>query len=135
MSDPIHLAFTSRPRATRYMLLALAPKPRLRPGFGLPETTASWRGLVPSVAAGRLTGTGTEAVHPIILHASTMRLMMAMLTQPRFPIPIWRILQVRNRIVQHSAARCSDSLDLTASVAGMRRVSNGVELDVKVQVE
>ena len=117
-----------------YMAGAFVPK---RSPRDLPQgsaMTAIWRGarpggLLPAGAA--LPG---NRIHPVHLHASGMRLMMAILTHPRFPVPIWKVLQVRNHIRQIRAVDCAASLHLSARVEAFRRLPKGMEADLELTV-
>jgi hypothetical protein len=58
------------------------------------------------------------------------RLNMAILTHPRFPLPIWRALQVRNRIKQHAPLPRDGRYDLRTEVSAQRVLGKGVEIDL-----
>jgi len=50
----------------------------------------------------RLTGLGEEGWLPLLApHVTGFRALMALLTHAAVPLPIWRALQVRNRLVLH----------------------------------
>ncbi len=140
LNGAVHLDFARRPNAAAYLPLAFMARRGRRSPFTIPEITARWRGLrpvdvlppaVPVAAAPR----GTEGVHPVYLHAASLRLMMAMLTRPSFPIPIWSVLQVQNRIVQHRASSLGEPLDVDARVDAWRPVAKGIGVDVRVRIE
>jgi hypothetical protein len=59
---------------------------------------------------------------------------MTILTQPAFPLPIWRMLQVRNRIVQHAPLPRDTEMDITVSIAGHRILDKGAEFDMHAVV-
>jgi acyl dehydratase len=123
----MRLQFHSPPSALRYMAGAFVPK---RKGVEFPLVDARWEGLRPSEA---LPGQADGPVHPVLLHAQTMRLMMAVLTHPRFPLPIWTLLQVRNRLVQHSCCNAAQTLTVEAHLEGSRVLEKGVEVDLAVR--
>ena len=112
-----------------------------RPGLrdGLPELSAAWRGH--RVAGARLTDflelTGLEG-HPLwpLLYpqAAGFRLLMTILTDRRFPFPIWGALQVRNRLAMHQPIVRGDILQFEARIAGARALERGTEIDLACNV-
>ncbi len=54
--------------------------------------------------------------------------------RPAFPVPIWRVLQVRNRIQQHVPLARDAELDITVRVAGHRILEKGAEFDLHAKV-
>ena len=88
--------FSGPPSALRYMTRALLARDRW--GRGAPFRS--------SRCAGRVTvdtrGDPAAIVYP---HLFGFRLAMAMLTQPSWPLPPWRTMQVRNRLILHRAAQ------------------------------
>ena len=72
-----------------------------------------------------------------ILHAHTASfpMLMAMLSHPAFPLPIWRVLQVRNRLTQHEAVAPDAALDLTVCTGKSRILEKGLEMDLCVTAE
>jgi hypothetical protein len=67
-------------------------------------------------------------------HTIGFPLHMTILTQPAFPLPIWRMLQVRNRIVQHAPLARDAELDITVGIAGHRILDKGAEFDMHAVV-
>ncbi len=63
-------------------------------------------------------------------HIVGFRLNMALLTHPRFPLPIWNALQIRNRIKQHAPMPIDAAYDFTTSVRAPRILDKGVEIDL-----
>lgn len=127
------------PRAPAFIARAIFT-PR-RPGLrdGLPELSAVWRGH--RVAGTRLTDflelTGLEG-HPLwpLLYpqATGFRLLMTILTDRRFPFPIWGALQVRNRLALHQPIARGDILEFEARIAGARALERGTEIDLACTV-
>lgn len=117
------------------MARAFLPKRGLRPE-AFPRLEARWRGLRVAPRE-RRTFASLCAVPPggelplLLLHTLAFRLQMALLTQPAFPLPIWRVLQVRNRLAQHRAFSYDATLDLTAEVAASRVLDKGLEVDLR----
>ncbi len=137
-ASTIRLDHDRRPNAAAFMALAFLPRGRTPSPFSVPAATASWKGLLPGDELARALQSVSMPpdrgfVHPVHLQAITLRLMMRLLTHPGFPIPIWRLMQVRNRFVQHRPARLDDRLDVSARIAAWRFVARGVEIDVAVE--
>jgi hypothetical protein len=112
-----------------------------RPGLreGLPELSAAWRGH--RVAGARLddflalTGLDGHPLWPLLYPQVTgFRLLMTLLTDPRFPFPIWGALQVRNRLTLHQPIARSDILELEARVLQARALEKGTEIDLACSV-
>jgi hypothetical protein len=60
---------------------------------------------------------------------------MAMLTHPSWPIPIWRALQIRNRLLLHRPIELGAEFDLIAEVSGWRILDKGIELDLRARLQ
>jgi len=122
MNRQIHLDYRARPSALAFMLRALRPSPGLRKG--VPAISARWRHCVDAAELKRfhaLSGLPEGETLPLLYpHTIGFPLQMAILTQPAFPVPIWKILQVRNRIVQHAPLARDAALDIAVKVAGHR---------------
>jgi hypothetical protein len=96
------------------MSRALFPWPGLREPT--PSVRARWRGhrIEAEKLATFLQMTGLSAAHglPILApHVFGFPLVMAVLTHPKYPLPIWSALQVRNRLIQHAAIAADAVLD------------------------
>jgi len=79
-----------------------------------------------------------QASAPVLLlapHVTGFPLLTAMLTHPSWPIPIWRALQVRNRLSQHGPVRLGETFDLVAEVSGWRILEKGIEVDVQSRLQ
>jgi hypothetical protein len=129
------LQFRSAPSAFAFMARAILT-PR-RPGLrsGPPALAAAWRGH--RVGGARLadffflTGLEGHKAWPLLYpHVVGFRLQMALLTDRRFPLPIWNALQIRNHLVLHRAFDRGVMLDFATSVPAQRVVDKGVELDL-----
>ncbi|MDH4189520.1 MAG: acyl dehydratase [Betaproteobacteria bacterium] len=70
----------------------------------------------------------------LFLHATLFRLQMTVLTHPAFPLPIWRVLQIRNRLYWRRSVALDTRLDLLVSVAGHRSLERGIEVDLAASV-
>ncbi|HEX6016920.1 MAG TPA: hypothetical protein VFZ28_02365 [Burkholderiaceae bacterium] len=58
------------------------------------------------------------------------RLQMALLTDRRFPLPIWSSLQVRNRMLQHAQLAAAEAYAISVQPHALRRLDKGVEVDL-----
>jgi hypothetical protein len=117
----IRLDYRARPSALAFMARAVRPSPGLKRG-GVPAIAARWRHRVEPAELQRfhaLSGLPEGETLPLLYpHTIGFPLHMAILTQPAFPLPIWRVLQVRNRIVQHAPLARDATLDI--AVQGRR---------------
>lgn len=135
MPDGIRLEYRKRPSAAVFMAGAIWPSPGFRKAGGVPPICARWlrhraneRELKAFLSLSGL----PDAKHLPLLYPHTISfpLQMAVLTHPAFPVPIWRVLQVRNRLLQHAPLRKDAAFDLTVGVAGHRFLDKGVEIDL-----
>jgi acyl dehydratase len=134
----LEIAFDGRPSAAAYMLRALYPGfLRRRPPF--PPLRARWRGV--RAGGERLrrfldaTALDASAGLPLLyLQVLTFPLQMVILTHPACPLPIWKVLQVRNHLLRRRPIAADAALDAEAAVVGQRVLERGMELDVRVSV-
>jgi acyl dehydratase len=132
----VGIEYRRRPSALGYMALALWPKRGLPQHAEFPRFEARWRGLRASprqrrafaVLCGLASG---EEQSMLLVHTLAFRLQMALLTQPAFPLPIWRVLQIRNRLARHRDFSPDATLDLTAEIAASRVLEKGLEVDLR----
>jgi len=133
MRQEIRLDYSARPSALAFMARAVRPSPGLKRG-GVPAITACWRHRPDAAELARfhaLSGLEEGETLPLLYpHTIGFPLHMSILTQPAFPLPIWRMLQVRNCIVQHAPLRRDAELDITVSIAGHRILEKGAEFDM-----
>jgi acyl dehydratase len=135
----IELEYRRRPSALRYMALAFWPSPRLNAGAALPAMRAHWKHLRAAprdlrdvdALTGMASGDALPFLFPLVLG---LRLQMALLTHPVFPIPIWRTLQIRNRMLQHRPIARSAQFDLDVQVLEHRVLEKGIEFDLRTCV-
>jgi hypothetical protein len=135
----MQLVFNDAPNALRYMALAFWPSPGLQPA--LPRIEARWAGwraapadIADFNALCGLPASGDE-LPALLPHAAAFRLQMALLTHPRFPVPIWRVLQVRNRLRQWRPVPAQSELDFHCHLAAHRVLDKGAEFDLRTRVE
>jgi acyl dehydratase len=138
MNQAVSLEFDRRPSAIPYMVRAMVPVTRHRDLA--PRISAHWRRHRPDpgelAAFRRVAGlpSGTASLPLLYPHTFGFRLAMAILTHPRFPVPIWGVLQTRNHLVQHRAIAIDEPLDFEASVVHGRAVPKGAEFDLHTTV-
>jgi len=131
--------FRHRPSALANHLRALHPSQGVRGADDVPPIRAVWsRHRIEShQLAEFLALTGLRADHhvPMIYpHVLSFPLQMVVLTHPRFPVPIWKVLQIRNQLFQHRAIATDAVLDMDTVLADQRIVSKGVEFDLHTEV-
>jgi hypothetical protein len=134
----IRLDYRARPSALAFMARAVRPSPGLKRG-GVPAIAARWRHRPEPAEVARfhaLSGLPEGDALPLLYpHTIGFPLHMAILTQPAFPLPIWRMLQIRNRIVQYAPLPRDAELDITVSIAGHRILDKGAEFDMHAVVQ
>ena len=139
--EATHLDFDRPPSALRYMVRAVLPTSR--PRHLTPLVTARWHGHRPDARSlaqfhrmtGDASGGDDDATLPLLYpHTFGFRLTMAVLTHPRFPVPIWGVLQTRNHLAQHRPIAADASLDFETRVLPGRAVPKGAEFDVRTTV-
>jgi len=139
MFDANLLEFDRRPSVVAFMARAFHPSPGLGSPPRFPALRARWRGhrVDPEHLAGfrALTGLTAERGLPLLYpHVLGFRLHMVLLTHPRFPVPIWRVLQVRNHLRQVRPVDRGESLDFETAVGDWRVVGKGIEVDLDTVV-
>lgn len=137
MSVAIRLDCRAKPGFLGFMAQMWRPKPAGAALAPLPEMVAEWRGQK-STARERadfldFSGMPADAELSILYpHTASFPMLMAMLSHPAFPLPIWRMLQVRNRLVLHEGIEPSAVLDFTVCSGERRVLEKGVEIDLQV---
>jgi len=139
MQDSISLEFSQKPSELRYMLGAFRRSPGLSRWRPATRFRASWarHRVEPrkvaelAASAGAPASAGVSILYP---HVFGFPLHMAILTHPEFPIPIWRILQIRNRLVQHAPIAMGATIDFDVRVSAQRILARGVEIDLHTAV-
>lgn len=139
MAQELHLDYRRRPAAWRFMARALRPSPGFGEGQSLPALGARWlqhrvdgRELEDFAALSGLRD--PAAVSLLYPHTITFPLHMVVLTHPAFPVPIWRVLQVRNRLLQHRPLDTDVPMDLAVATHGCRILDKGAEIDLHATV-
>ncbi|TAK50998.1 MAG: hypothetical protein EPO25_17760 [Gammaproteobacteria bacterium] len=134
----VHLAYRRRPVALPYLLRALWPLPRS--GELRPQLSASWSGhrVDPRELAEylRITSLPPGDTLPLLYPLTFgFRLVMAILTHPTFPVPIFGLLQIRNQIRCHRPIPVTAGMDFATSIAAVRLVARGAEFDLATRVQ
>lgn len=117
------------------MARAFLPSASLGRPPRIPQMRFRWRGArvgadeLAEFAA--LTGLRTDPLPVLFPHVFGFRLVMALLTDPRYPLPIWNALQIRNSLRQHERFTAADTFDIETSVAEWRVLAKGLEVDLR----
>lgn len=133
----VRLDYRAKPGFAGFMAQMWRPKPAGAALGPLPEMLAEWPGQR-STASERadflaLSGMPADSELSILYpHTASFPLLMAMLSHPAFPLPIWRVLQVRNRLTLHEAIVPEAALDFTVRTGARRVLEKGVEMDLQV---
>jgi acyl dehydratase len=140
MRTPARLEFRRKPSFLGFFANAMRPSR----GFGadgrLPDIEARWRGqrCAPHELADYFDLSGLPADERLSIlypHTVGFPLLMAVLSHPAFPLPIWRVLQVRNRLTLHAPLAVGAALDFTVRTGARRVLEKGVEMDLLVSAE
>lgn len=135
----VRLDFRRPPAAWRYMLGAFWPSHGVRAGR-FPDISAQWGPWRASPRDAhdflRLCGLPAAAGQmPWLLpHAIGFRLQMAVLTHPAFPLPIWRVLQVRNQLLQLRPIGLDEPLDFECCIHSHRVLDKGLEVELQTGI-
>ncbi len=135
MNPHVTLLYRRPPSAAVYMARAFYPSAGLGPNRDFPAIEARWAGhRVDPRQLGeflQLTGLpGAGQVHFLYPQVFAFRLLMAILTHPAYPLPIWGALQVRNHLLQRHPIPLEVPLDVETVVAGHRLLEKGLEVDL-----
>jgi acyl dehydratase len=139
MAAPVSLRFTSAPAiAPAYLKILLARKPALVTG-SLPRIEAVLDRFVierAHLARYRKVCHDRDSVEvPITYpHVLATPLHLAMIASEAFPVGLFGIVHLRNRIVQHRPLHVDDSGEIHAWLEGHRETARGQELDLQTQV-
>lgn len=139
MVKSLEVEFRRTPSAAAYMAGAFFPPASRRRAGPYPPLVLRWRGHRPEPRRLRellaLTGLPDGPFVPLLYpHVFGFRLHMALLTHPACPAPIWRVLQIRNHLVQRRPLRADEAMDLETRVAGQRILDKGAEVDLHTTV-
>lgn len=134
------LQYLERPHAARYMRGTLYPT-WMRSGLReAAAPSAVWRGYqVPERDLqdfARLCGLAVNPhrLPPLLVHATAFRLQMALLAHRSAPVPIWRVLQVRNQLLDLRPVAADAALDVECRVHAYRALAKGLEIDLHTRI-
>ena len=135
--------YVASPSALHYMLRAFRPSSGWNSDRGFPNLNITWRGYPIEPEAmqflqrigGAQDPRSQELLSLLLPHVTGFRLLMTMLTHPLWPLPIWRALQVRNRLSMYSPLSAGDKGDLISRVAGWRVLEKGIEVDLHTRLQ
>ncbi len=135
--------YAAPPSALHYMLQAFRPSSGWNADRGFPDLNITWRGYPIEPEAmqflQRISGMqdprSQQLLSLLFPHVTGFRLLMTMLTHPLWPLPIWRALQVRNRLTMYRPLRAGDKGDLVSGVAGWRVLEKGIEVDLHTRLQ
>jgi acyl dehydratase len=140
MLAPVRLDYRAKPSFLGFTARMWRPKARFDASDGLPRIEAHWRGQrsSPRELADYLALSGLQASEDLSIlypHTVSFPMLMAVLSHPAFPLSIWRVLQVRNRMTQHEAIAPDAVLDFTVRTGASRILEKGVEMDLCVTAQ
>jgi len=139
MAEALRIELRRRPSTVGNMTRALYPSAGLAKAGRFPSIVVSWEqhhvGRRHLDTFQRLTGLGARGHLPLLFpHVVSFPLQMTILTHPKFPLPIWGALQIRNHLLQHRRIVAGEVLDLEVRVAGQRLLERGAEVDLYTTV-
>lgn len=131
--------YRQAPSAPKFMARAVRRPRGLAARSTLPRIEVEWTGwrLEPAQLDAFWVSTGLcpdEGMPVLFPHVAGFRLQMALLTHPAYPLPVWTVLQVRNRLVRHVHVDPRDKLDMRTCVSGQRITDKGIEVDLVSRV-
>lgn len=138
----ISIDYESAPSALQYMAQAFRPSSGWKSERGLPDLRLTWHDFGLDAASIKELVSLTDCRTPELArnvsvlapHVTGFRLLMALLTHPSWPLPIWGALQVRNRLTQHHALSASARYTLTTTACAWRVFEKGLEIDVRSEL-
>ena len=117
------------------MARAFLPSPAAGRPHTVPPLSLLWRDARIDTAElsafHKLTHLAPEPAPSLLVpHVLGFRLLMALLTERAYPLPIWSALQVRNQLRQHAVLNLSARFDIETRVAASRVLNKGLEVDL-----
>lgn len=139
MSKRILESYREAPSAVRFMARAFRRSRAKGAESPIPPIETEWTGwrLEPAQLDAFWASTGLcadEGMPVLFPQVVGFRLQMALLTHPAYPLPVWTVLQVRNRLVRHCHVSPGDKLAMRTRVGEQRAVDKGIEVDLVTRV-
>ena len=131
-----HIQYVSRPHAAQYMAGTFYPAWHKGAMAPIPALSASWQAYRARARDiedfTRLCGLPEvpSRLPPLFVHATSFRLQMALLARRDAPFPIWRVLQVRNQLLDLAPVAADAALDFECRVHAHRSLPKGLEVDL-----
>ncbi|MCP5160135.1 MAG: hypothetical protein H7A00_00395 [Hahellaceae bacterium] len=138
---PTHIQLDSSPALFSTFGRALLPKKNLhgqaQRGLtpSMPEITAHQSGIL--IAPDhlhhyeKLCGFQPSLYLPATyLHVLAFKMHMALITHPKFPLPLMGLVHVRNSIDQKRPVSASEMIDMTSQLGALRQTPSGTEFDI-----
>ncbi|MCK9380571.1 MAG: hypothetical protein M0P95_05825 [Sulfuritalea sp.] len=140
MPAPIRLDYRAQPSLLAFVSQVWRPSRGFSDDGRLPDIQARWSGqrASPRQLADYVGLSGLPAGEQLSIlypHTVSFPMLMAVLSHPAFPLPIWRVLQVRNRLTLHEAIAPDAVLDFTVRTGARRLLEKGAEMDLHVSAE
>jgi acyl dehydratase len=140
MPAPIRLDYRAQPSLLAFVSQVWRPSRGFSRDGKLPDIQARWTGQRASspqladylLLSGLPAGGQLSILYP---HTVSFPMLMAVLSHPAFPLPIWRVLQVRNRLTQHEPIAPDAVLDFTVRTGERRVLEKGAEMDLLVRAD
>src|SRR5690349_21014770 len=139
MAGPVSMRFVAAPAiAPAYLKILLARKPAL-----VSESTPRIDAILERFSIDRrhlaryrrVCGDRDSAELPITYpHVLATPVHLAMIACDAFPVSLFGIVHLRNRIVQHRPLRIDDTGEIHAWLEGHRETARGQELDLQTEV-
>ena len=140
MPKTIRLDYRDQPSLLAFVSQIWRPSRGFSEDGKLPDIQARWTGqrALPRQLADYFRLSGLPAGEPLSIlypHTVSFPMLMAVLSHPAFPLPIWKVLQVRNRLTLHEPIALDAVLDFTVRTGERRLLEKGVEMDLHVSAE
>lgn len=131
--------YDSPPHAGRFMLSACLPSRGWKALRRFPELEIHWHNFSPSLSElqaflQRCHGGLPLDNNRLALLAPSIagfRTIMVMLAHRAWPLPIWKALQIRNRLTLYRPVADGERFDLMVGVDGWRALEKGLEVDLR----
>jgi len=134
------MQFNRRPGRLGSFLRAMYPSRGLQ-ASGMPDIRAEWREPTADNHSQedfrRLAGLDVQTGNPadqLFMQTMTFPLQFAILSHRVFPVPIWRMLQTRNRMLSHRSPGRDAPLEISGRAADWRVLEKGLEVDIHIEV-